>query len=63
MSKSVNELMAEYGITCKTKTIFSYKHHTYDKFSDALQYAKTDMNRYQKTITDNNTASSKHRVG
>lgn len=48
MNKTDSELMAEYGITSKTKTLYSYKQHTYEHLKDALSYAKIDMNRHQK---------------
>lgn len=48
MNKTDSELMAEYGITCKTKTLYSYKQHTYEHLKDALSYAEIDNNRHQK---------------
>jgi hypothetical protein len=48
MSKTENELMTEYGITCKAKTIYSYKQHDYERLSDALRYAEIDVNRCRK---------------
>lgn len=48
MNKTDSELMAEYGITCKTKTRYSYKQHNYEHLKDALSYAKIDNNRHQK---------------
>jgi hypothetical protein len=48
MDKTDSELMAEYGVTSKTKTLYSYKQHTYDHLKDALNYAKIDNNRHKK---------------
>ena len=48
MNNTDNELMAEYGITSKTKTLYSYKQYTYEHLKDALNYAKIDSNRHKK---------------
>ena len=48
MNKADKELMAEYGITCKVKTIYSYKQHSYEQLNDAVRYAEIDANRCQK---------------
>ncbi len=48
MNKTDSELMAEYGITSKTKTLYSYKQHTYEHLKDAFNYAKTNDNPHQK---------------
>lgn len=48
MRKTENELMTEYGITCKAKTIYSYKKHNYERLNDALRYAEIDTNRCRK---------------
>jgi len=49
VNKADNELMTEYGITRKTKTVYSYKQHNYERFKDALSYAEIDINRHQRT--------------
>lgn len=48
MNKTDSELMTEYGVTSQTKTLYSYKQHTYEHLKDALSYAKIDNNRHQK---------------
>ncbi len=48
MNKTDNELMVKYGITSKTKTIYSYKQHNYGRLKDAISYAKIDINRHQQ---------------
>jgi len=35
--------MAEYGITSSPKRVYHYKEYRYDKLSDALSYAKSDI--------------------
>ncbi|WP_370978614.1 hypothetical protein [Agaribacterium sp. ZY112] len=48
MNKTDNELMVKYGITSKTKTIYSYKQHNYERLKDAISYAEIDINRHQQ---------------
>ncbi|MCW9015048.1 MAG: hypothetical protein OQL06_14860 [Gammaproteobacteria bacterium] len=45
MNKTEKERMTEYGITCKEKTVYSYKQHNYENLSDALKYAEIDLSR------------------
>jgi hypothetical protein len=66
MDKTDSELMAEYGITSKTKTLYSYKQHNYEHLKDALSYAKIDSNRHQKDglrVSTVNDAGSSKRLG
>ena len=51
MNKTDNELMKEYGITSETKTIYSYKQHSYECLKDALNYAEIDSKRHQKDVS------------
>ena len=48
MNKTDSELMAEYGITSKTRTMYSYKQHNYERLKDALSYAEIDTDRHQQ---------------
>jgi hypothetical protein len=45
MSEQDKTLMAEYGVTSSTKTVYFYKEYRYDRLSDALSYAKSDTKR------------------
>lgn len=48
MSKQEEKLMTEYGITSSPKTVYFYKEYRYDRFSDALSYAKSDTKRTEE---------------
>ena len=48
MSEDDKVLMAQYGITAETVTIYSYKEHRYDKLQDAVNFAKLDSNSVEK---------------
>ena len=48
MNRTDSELMAEYGITCIEKTIYSYKKHNYERLKDVLRYAEMDRNHHLK---------------
>ena len=43
-----NELMVNYGIISKTKTISSYKQHSYERLKDTVSYAEIDVERHQQ---------------
>jgi len=40
MTNEDKQLMARYGITWETRTIFRFQGHQYDRLLDALRYAK-----------------------
>lgn len=42
MSKSDDELMIEYGITCERVSVYHYKKYRYNNLQDAVNYAKLD---------------------
>jgi len=48
MSQDDKVMMAEYGITAKTITIYSYKEHRYDKLQDAVNFARLDTKPVEK---------------
>ncbi len=39
MSDEETQLMAKYGITSESKTVFFYREHKYAQLQDALNYA------------------------
>jgi hypothetical protein len=45
MRKQDKILMAEYGITSSSKTMYLYKEYRYERLSDALSYAKSAAKR------------------
>jgi hypothetical protein len=45
MSEQDKTLMAEYGVTSSTKTVYFYKEYRYDRLSDVLSYDKSDTKR------------------
>lgn len=61
MKNSDIEQMKDYGITYKSKNIYSYKEHHYDKLKDALNYAEIDMKRRieEKTISNEKITQQK----
>ena len=48
MSEEETALMAKYGITTETHTVYYYKEHRYEKLKDALNFAEIDTNPPQK---------------
>ena len=50
MSEETKTLMAQYGITCEPKMIYSYKQHRYENVEQAINFARIDATRDQ----DNN---------
>lgn len=40
MSDEETQLMAKYGITFESKTVFFYREHKYAQLQDALNYAE-----------------------
>ena len=48
MSEDDKVLMAQYGITAETITIYSYKEHRYDKLQDAVNFARLDTKPVEK---------------
>ena len=50
MSNHEEKLMTEYGITCSPKTVYFYKEYKYDRFLDALNYAKSDTKRTEEGV-------------
>ena len=45
MTEEERQTMAVHGITCETKTVFSYKGYTYDRLEDAVRYARIESRR------------------
>lgn len=45
MTKDESKLMAQYGITCERRSVYLFAGHKYEKFEDALAYAKMDAKR------------------
>jgi hypothetical protein len=56
MSTQEEKLMTEYGITSSPKTVYFYKEYRYDRFSDALSYAKSDTKRTEEDIAHTTSA-------
>ncbi len=60
---SINEedemLMNEYGITRTTKNIYHYKDYSYEKLSDAHNYAKIDSTRAKISSQEQTTHAQK----
>ena len=50
MSEKDEKLMADYGITSESKTVYRYKEYRYKNLEDAIRYAIIDAER-----ADNNT--------
>lgn len=48
MSEENKTLMAQYGITCEPKLIYSYKQHRYENVEQAINFARIDTNRDQE---------------
>ena len=48
MSEQSKTLMDECGIASAPKSVCFYKQHRYDRFSDTLNYAKSDTKRTQE---------------
>jgi hypothetical protein len=45
------ELMAQYGITHETKSVYFYQGHKYDNLNDAINYARDSLARTPDTAT------------
>ena len=52
MNKDDEALMAEHGITCKSKMIYSYKSFKYDSLKDAVRYAELNKKRKNSEKND-----------
>lgn len=42
MNEDNKALMAQFGITTESKTIYCYKEHRYDRLEDAVNFAKLE---------------------
>ena len=50
MNEQDEKLMAEYGIISTVKTVYQYRDYRYERFSDALSYARIDAKRSGETV-------------
>ena len=48
MDDEDKRVMAEHGITARTRHVFLYKEFKYDRLEDAVRYAKLDAKRSQQ---------------
>ena len=56
MSEETKTLMAQYGITCEPKLIYSYKQHRYENVEQAINFARIDAARDQDNSLRTTTA-------
>jgi len=56
MSEETKTLMAQYGITCEPKLIYSYKQHRYENVEQAINFARIDATRDQDNSLRTTTA-------
>lgn len=54
MSEQDEVLMAKYGVTSETHTIYRYKEHRYENLKDALNFAKLDSDSQTGSPTPKN---------
>jgi hypothetical protein len=45
VTEEERKLMAQYGITHETKSMYFYQGHKYDKLNDAINYARDSLAR------------------
>jgi len=45
MTEEEKQQLDLYGITMEEKTVFHYRSYTYDRLTDALNYARIDSDR------------------
>jgi hypothetical protein len=57
MNEQDKKLMVEYGITSTVKTVYQYKDYRYERLSDALSYARSDVRRSGEAVEQETAVS------